>query len=289
MAASDIGGQKGYVDSHFHIWDLQKFDYPWPTSQEGPIYRNVSPKEYVNSLNGTPVRHGVFVQCLNGNPEESKWVMDQAKSYPEVKGVVGGIDLTDPNLRETLTDLRKYHLFKGVRHILDMEDPTWITRDDVHKGLTVLEELGLTFDLLLRPHHLSYIPGVVAKFPRLKMVVDHIAKPYIKDKKIDQWKLDMSEIAKQSDNLYCKISGLVTEADWNSWQTEDFVPYVQHILSCFGVDRVMFGSDWPVCTLTKASFNDVYDLFNRLISSLSVEDKVKVLRDNAKDFYSLDI
>ncbi|XP_033753661.1 uncharacterized protein y4mH-like [Pecten maximus] len=282
-------GRHTYVDSHFHIWDLDKFKYPWPTSAEGPIFREVTADEYVNNLQKTPVRYGVFVQCLNGHPDESKWVMEQARSWPEIKGVVGGVDLTDPNIRETLADLRKNPLFKGVRHILDMEDPTWITRDDVHKGLAVLEELGLTFDLLLRPHLLSYVPSVVAKFPRLKMVVDHIAKPYIKEKKIDQWKLDMAEIAKQSDNVFCKISGMVTEADWESWKPDDFVPYVQHVISCFGVDRVMFGSDWPVCTLAKASFTDVFELFTNLTSNFSTQDKTKMLRENAKGFYSLDI
>ncbi|OWF37370.1 uncharacterized protein LOC110467504 [Mizuhopecten yessoensis] len=289
MATGNYKGREDYVDSHFHIWDLQKFKYPWPTLEEGPIFRRVTAGEYVNNLKDTPVKYGVFVQCLNGNPDEAKWVMEQATSHPEIKGVVAGVDLTDPNVRETLTDLCKNPVFKGVRHILDMEDPTWITRDDVHKGLAVLDELGLTFDLLLRPHLLTYIPRVVAKFPRLKMVVDHIAKPYIKDQNIDQWKLDMAAIAKQSENIYCKISGLVTEADWNLWQPDDFVPYVKHILSCFGVDRVMFGSDWPVCTLASASFNDVYELFDKLIVTLSDQDRTKVLRNNAKEFYSLDI
>ncbi|XP_069115769.1 L-fucono-1,5-lactonase-like [Argopecten irradians] len=278
-----------YVDTHFHIWDLDHFKYPWPTSNEGPIFRTVTAAEYVDNLRKTPVKYGVFVQCLNGHPDESKWVMQQAKSWPEIKGVVGGVDLTDPNIRGTLADLCKDPLFKGVRHILDMEDPTWITREDVHKGMAVLEELGMTFDLLLRPHLLSHIPRVVAKFPRLKMVVDHIAKPYIKAKEIEQWKKDMTEIAHQSKNIYCKISGMVTEADWDSWTPEDFMPYVEHIISSFGVDRVMFGSDWPVCTLAKASLNDVFELFTKLTSSYSSEDRRKMLRDNAKEFHSLDI
>lgn len=276
------------VDSHFHVWDLTKFQYPWPTATEAAIYRNFSPDDLQQNLANTPIRHAVFVQCLNGTPEEAKWVISQAESHPFIKGVVAGIDLTSPQLPEVLDEMQKFPLFKGVRHILDLEQPDWMTREDVHTGLKVLEDRGIPFDLLLRPPLLKYIPGIVSKFPRLKFVVDHIAKPYIKDKKIDGWKEEIAAIAKYP-NVYCKLSGLVTEADWESWKNEDFQPYIDHVLGCFGVDRCMFGSDWPVCTLAKADYKRVFDLLQHLVSSMTVEDKKKIFRENAAKFYKLDL
>nr|XP_022323194.1 uncharacterized protein LOC111124546 isoform X1 [Crassostrea virginica] len=276
------------VDSHFHIWDLQNFQYPWPTAAEAAIFKNFSPKDLQENLTKTPVRHAVFVQCLNGSPEEAKWVIHQAKDCPFIKGVVAGIDLTSPKLQEVLDEMQKFPLFKGVRHILDMEEADWITREDVHAGLKVLEGRGISYDLLLRPPLLKYIPGVVSKFPKLKFVVDHIAKPYVKDKKIDGWREEIAEIAKYP-NVYCKLSGLVTEADWQSWKKEDFQPYIDHVLHCFGVDRCMFGSDWPVCTLANTDYKGTFDLVQDLLSSLSTDDKKKIFRQNAADFYRLDL
>ncbi|XP_048777701.1 uncharacterized protein y4mH-like [Ostrea edulis] len=276
------------VDSHFHIWNLKKFQYPWPTSAEAAIFRDFSACELEDNLKKTPVRHAVFVQCLNGTPEEAKWVMSQAESYPFIKGVVGGIDLTSPKLPEVLNDMQSHALFKGCRHILDMEKPDWITREDVHRGLKVLEDLQIPYDLLLRPPLLKYIPDVVSKFPRLKFVVDHIAKPYVKDKTIDGWREEIAAIAKYP-NVYCKLSGLVTEADWESWKTEDFQPYIDHVLGCFGVDRCMYGSDWPVCNLAKADYKTVFNLLQRLLGSMAFEDKKKIFRLNAAEFYKLDL
>ncbi|XP_061165244.1 L-fucono-1,5-lactonase-like [Saccostrea echinata] len=276
------------VDSHFHIWDLKKFQYPWPTSAEEAIFQNFSPHDLETNLTKTPVRHAVFIQCLNGTPDEAKWVISQAEKYPFIKGVVAGIDLTSPKLPEVLDDMQKYALFKGVRHILEMEKPDWIIREDVLTGLKVLEEREIPYDLLLRPPHLKYIPSVVSKFPRLKFVVDHIAMPYVKDKKIDGWREEIAEIAKYS-NVYCKLSGLVTEGDWNCWKAEDFQPYIDHVLACFGIDRCMFGSDWPVCNLAKADYKTVFDLLQSLLSSMTFEDKKKIFKLNAANFYKLDL
>ncbi|KAJ8300186.1 hypothetical protein KUTeg_021705 [Tegillarca granosa] len=141
----------GFVDSHFHIWDLKKFHYDWPTENEAAIFKNITLDELLKEVtSANKVKYGVFVQCLNDKPEEAKWVMQLAESTDFIKGVVAGVALNNPNLSEVLDDLQKNPLFKGLRHILDFEDENWLTREDVHKGFKVLEDRGLTFDLLLR-------------------------------------------------------------------------------------------------------------------------------------------
>ncbi|CAH1787465.1 unnamed protein product [Owenia fusiformis] len=276
-----------YVDTHFHIWDLKKFNYPWPDADVGLIFRNFTPGDLAKEIEDSPIKHAVFVQCLNGSPEEAEWVFKQAEEFPFIKGVVAGLDLVDSeNLSGVIERLSVNPLFVGARHILSMEQVDYIAHEDVMKGLTTLEQKGVPFDLLLQPPHLKYIPAIARQLPNLKMVVDHIAKPYIKDGIIAGWKEDMAEIAKFP-NIYCKISGMVTEADKENWKKEDFVPYVQHILDIFGPSRCMFGSDWPVCKLAGSDHGRVLELTNSLLGHLSEQEKIMIFRDNAIRFYNL--
>ncbi|KAL3871781.1 hypothetical protein ACJMK2_039758 [Sinanodonta woodiana] len=280
--------QEGYVDTHFHIWDLQKFKYPWPTPDMA-IYRNYSPEILWSEMQETPLRYGIFVQCLNRSTNEAKWVIEQASKYPFIKGIVAGLDLEDLQIHREIDEIRSLSpLVKGVRHILDEEADDWICRDDVGRGLAVLQEKGLTYDLLVRPHHLKYIPEVIQKYPKLNFVVDHIAKPFIKDKVFDGWKEDMRNIA-MFPNVFCKLSGMVTEADWYNWKTEDFKQYVDHIIKIFSPERCMFGSDWPVCSLANSTLKQVFQLMERLLSSCSEQDRQKIFRTNAIKFYNLDL
>jgi len=276
------------IDTHFHVWDFKNFSYNWPTSDLEAIYRPFSLTDFEQEKAPTPVKYGVFVQCLDRTPDEAEWVLKQCKLHPFVKGVVAGLDLQSPQLAATLDKLSQYPEFVGARHILDNESPDWIAKDDVSAGLWLLEERGYTYDLLLRPHLLKYIPEVVRRHPRLKFVVDHIAKPLIKDGVVEGWKKEMEAIA-QFPNVYCKISGLVTEADWDSWKRDDFKEYVEHILSIFGEDRVMFGSDWPVLKLAHADYSGVYNLAVELTQHLPEEAKRKLFAENAKIFYNMKI
>ncbi|KAJ8300189.1 hypothetical protein KUTeg_021708 [Tegillarca granosa] len=202
----------------------------------------------------------------------TEWVMEVAEKHKFIKGIVAGVGLTNPKLSEILDDLQKNPLLKGVRHLLEFEDDDWIARDDVHAGLKVLEDRGLSFDLAMW----------------LKFMVNHLGIPNIKEKQMSPWKEQIEEISKTK-NVYCKLSGLVTADDWNNWKVEDFKPYVDHVVSCFGIDRCMFASDWPVCTLAKASYAQVFTILNNLLPDLSDEEKLKIYRNNAKDFYRLDI
>lgn len=277
------------VDTHFHIWDLDEFNYSWPSADTPELYKNFTVKQYHESLQGTPVKYGIFVQCLNKHPGEAKSVIKKAVGNPFIKGVVAGLNLTDHEvLKKDLDELGKYKEFVGCRHILDVEDPEWIARDDVRRGIEILGQNGKTYDLLLRPHHLKHVPKLVSSLPSQKFVVNHIAKPYIKEGKIEPWKTEIAEIAKYP-NVYCKISGLVTQADLKNWKEEDIKPYVRHILDVFGADRCMYGSDWPVCTLAVESYKDVFKLAESLVSHLSEKEKELFFKENAIKFYNLSI
>ncbi|XP_076455120.1 L-fucono-1,5-lactonase-like isoform X2 [Babylonia areolata] len=234
----------------------------------------------------TPVRHAVFVQVLNNSPEEAYWICELAEKHDVIKGIVAGLDLTHQHLQPTLDRLASNSKVVGVRHILDMESEDWLSRSDVISGLRILEDRGIPFDLLLRPHLIRYVPHLSAELPRLKMVVDHLAKPYIKEGRIDDWAAGMKLIA-ANPNIYCKLSGMVTEADLNNWKEEQFEPYVKHILDCFGPDRCMFGSDWPVCSMAGASYADVFHILLRLVRKIAPGHEAAIFRDNAVRFYGL--
>ncbi|KAH3842312.1 uncharacterized protein y4mH-like isoform X1 [Dreissena polymorpha] len=276
-----------FVDTHFHNWALDKFPYPWPTADMS-IYKDYYPCGLENAVADTPVQHAIFVQCLNCSAEEAEWVMDMATRHPIIKGVVAGLDLTSTALAETINRLKPTGFLKGARHILDMEADDWITRDDVSRGLEILANHNLTFDLLVRPRHLQFIPQVVSKHPRLRFIIDHIAKPNFHDGKMGGWKDEMTEIA-QFPNVFCKISGLISEQRTDTWRTIDYKPFIEHVLSVFGSERCVFGSDWPVFELVGATYRESLDHIRALLAHLPAGDQAKIFRDNAVMFYNLNI
>ncbi|XP_052278975.1 uncharacterized protein LOC127877305 isoform X2 [Dreissena polymorpha] len=238
-----------FVDTHFHNWALDKFPYPWPTADMS-IYKDYYPCGLENAVADTPVQHAIFVQCLNCSAEEAEWVMDMATRHPIIKGVVAGLDLTSTALAETINRLKPTGFLKGARHILDMEADDWITRDDVSRGLEILANHNLTFDLLVRPRHLQFIPQVVSKHPR---------------------------------------SGLISEQRTDTWRTIDYKPFIEHVLSVFGSERCVFGSDWPVFELVGATYRESLDHIRALLAHLPAGDQAKIFRDNAVMFYNLNI
>lgn len=276
-----------FVDTHFHVWALEKFSYPWPTP-DMRIYKDYYPCGIESGIEGTPVKHAIFVQCLNGSVEEAEWVMDMATRHSIIKGVVAGLDITSPKLEEVIQTLKPKGLLKGVRHILDMEKEDWITRDDVSKGLDTLGKHDISYDLLVRPHHLKYIPDVVGKHNNTRFIINHIAKPPVMSGKLEGWDDDMAAIAKFP-NVYCKISGLISEQQPETWKQINFQPYIDHVLKIFGADRCIFGSDWPVFEMAGATYNENFTLIRSLLSKLNDADQLKVFRENAIKFYNLDV
>ncbi|KAK7066862.1 hypothetical protein SK128_024506 [Halocaridina rubra] len=282
-----------------NIWELDKFEYPWPTP-DLTIYKTHVIKDLVAATSSTPVKQHIFVQCLNDSPEEARdfiscisfrteWVMSLAKDNPEIKGIVAGLDPSHPQFEERLISLKKdVPLLVGVRHILDLEPrQDYLLREDVAAGMRVLARHNLTFDLLLRPPIIEAATVLVRRVPEVRFVVDHLAKPYIAAGKLEPWRQHMTELAKYP-NVYCKLSGMITEADLESWKPENFQPYIEHMVQVFGPDRLMFGSDWPVCRLAKnTDYATVYITLKKHLSHLPDEQQKKIYCTNARKFYSI--
>src|ERR1041384_626397 len=266
------------IDSHQHFWQVGRFDYPWMSNDLGILYRDYLPEDLAPIIQ---TNRTVLVQASN-SVAESKWLLELANANDFIAGVVGWVDLMSPEFDELCADPK----FKGVRHLVESEpDDDWLIQPAVLAGLKQLSERGLSYDLLVHTRHLTHIPRVAETCPDLSLVLVHLAKPPIARKEIKEWSQAFRPLAHYP-NLYCKLSGLVTEANWNSWKPDDLRPFVDIALESFGVDRLMFGSDYPVCLLA-ASYDRVLDSFQEILKSLSDADRDKIFGQNAEKFYRL--
>ncbi len=273
------------IDAHQHFWDIHRFQYPWMPPGESPLRRNYVPQDLEPILKRNRFEGSVVVQA-NTIIEETLWLLELASEHEFVRGIVGWVDLTDPRVGATLDKFQRHAKFKGVRHLVhDEPDVNWLLRADVIAGLRELARREVPYDLLLRPQHLKIVPGVAEKVPGLRMVVDHIAKPPIATGRMDDWAEDMATVAKIP-NVYCKLSGMITEADPRGWKAEHLRPYVAHVLKLFGPERLMFGSDWPVCTLA-GSWKEVLAAFTQAIGPQPIDVREKLLGGTAEKFYLL--
>ncbi|MDX2006284.1 MAG: amidohydrolase family protein [Meiothermus sp.] len=255
------------IDSHVHFIDPRRVNYPWLADPAlAPINRPFLPEDLAPLLRTSGMTSAILVQTRS-SLEESLEFLALAHQHPFLAGVVAWADLTSNQLGAQLETLRAApggDKLVGLRHqVQDEPDPQWLLRGDVRRGLEVVAEHGLAYDLLVLPHQLEAAVRTVREFPRLRFVLDHIAKPPIAAGKLEGWAGQIAELA-QSPNMFCKVSGLVTEADWKDWRPQDFRPFVEHVLGCFGRDRLLFGSDWPVCLLA-AEYAQVKALFEELV------------------------
>jgi L-fuconolactonase len=273
------------VDAHQHFWDVERFHYPWITPQIDVLRRAFLPEHLKPILAKAGVDRTILVQALH-SLAESRWLLELASANEFIAGVVVWVDLTSSSLGRDLDEIQVHPKFKGVRHdIEDEPDEKWMIRKDVLLGLTEIECRGIPFDLLVRPRHLKYIPILRASCPRLKLVVDHIAKPAIARGEMDPWARDLELVARLP-NVCCKLSGMITEASWESWKPDDLKPFVEHVVRQFGYSRLMFGSDWPVCTLA-GSYQQAMAALRHVLGSLSDADATKVWGGSAIDFYQV--
>ena len=273
------------IDAHQHFWQFDPVKDGWITEEMAVIRKDFLPKDIKPVLKKNGIEGCVAVQA-DQSEKETKFLLDLAKENDFIKGVVGWIDLLNENINERLDYYSQFKALKGFRHILQGEkERQFMLRPDFIRGIRALKKFNFTYDILIFPDQLQYAKNFVAAFPDQKFVIDHIAKPYIIDKEIDEWKKDITDVAKQK-NVYCKISGLVTEADWKKWKEKDFVPYLDVIVEAFGMDRVMFGSDWPVCLLA-ASYKKVTGIVQNYFSSFTQQELGKVFGLNAIEFYNL--
>jgi L-fuconolactonase len=284
-SAGNLVGLK--VDSHHHFWDLTRFHYDWMPSGESILKRNYTPEDIIPLLHKSMIDRTVVVQA-HESLEEANWILDLADENAFIAGVVCWVDLVDPKLCSVLDDLMARPKFVGIRHGVEHdEDQEWLTRESSRNGLKELAARGIPYDVLIRPHQIKQIPFLADQIPDLKMVIDHISKPSIASGQMEPWATDITEIA-EIPGIYCKISGMVTEADHNRWRLRDFKPYVDHIMDIFGFDKLMFGSDWPVCLLA-STYDDVVKVALGTVGEISVSDRDKLMGQNAIDFYGLNV
>ncbi len=277
------------IDAHQHFWDPDDGEFDWMQGPDmAPIRRNFWPQDLAPLLAAAQVDKTVIVQTWS-SLDETRHFLDLARQTDFVAGVVGWADLTSPSLASTLDALQAApggEYLVGIRHqVHDEADAQWLLRDDVQRGLELLQSAGLVYDLLTRPRELPAALETVARFPSLKFVVDHISKPDIAAREIDDW-TRLMEGFRELDHVYCKLSGMVTEADWKNWRPQDLAPYIGRAVDIFGCDRLLFGSDWPVCLLA-ASYADVKDALESNIAHLSAHDQKKIMGGNAIDLYQL--
>jgi L-fuconolactonase len=273
------------IDSHQHFWNLDLLSYPWMPEPPSPIRRNFLPGDLKPILERNRFDGSIVVQAAQ-QPEEADWLLQLATENPFILGVVAWVDLTSKDLGRELDRLQLHPRFKGVRHLVhDEPDDRWLLRRDVLDGLRELERRSIPYDLLLRPRHLPIVPELVEQAPGLPLVIDHIAKPLITRNLMDGWAQDMERIA-QIPHIHVKLSGMITEADHAKWKVEDLQPYVTHVLSFFSPDRLMFGSDWPVCLLA-GSWKEVLAAFTQTIGAQPMDVREKILGGTAQRFYKL--
>jgi L-fuconolactonase len=277
------------VDAHHHFWDPTRASYPWLTPDLAAIHRAFGPDDLAPLLAAAGIGRTVVVQA-RGSLDETQELLDLAAATPFVAGVVGWIDLTDPAAATVVAALRAGaggQRLVGIRHqVHDEPDPEWLLRPDVRRGLEAVAAAGLAFDLLVRPRELPAAIEIVGALPELRFVIDHLAKPPIRDGALEPWATLMERFG-PLENATCKVSGLVTEADWQTWTVDDLAPFVRHALDVFGPARVMFGSDWPVCLLA-APYPRVVEAARALTSALNEKEQESVFGGVAARIYRLD-
>jgi L-fuconolactonase len=273
------------IDTHQHFWKYNDRDYVWMTAAMDRLRKDHLPADLLPLINSAGVTGTVAVQARQ-TLEESAWLLHLADEYPFIRAVVGWVDLSSDRVAEQLEHLAQHPKFRGVRHVVhDEPDDNFMLRQSFLNGLSQLKRFGLTYDLLLFPRHLPIACDVVKRFPDQRFVLDHIAKPPIRTREMEPWARELKRLATFS-NVFCKISGLVTEAEWDSWRPQDFEPYLDVVLNSFGPRRLMIGSDWPVCTLA-AKYTSVIKLETDYIGRLSADEQHAILEKNPVEFYSI--
>ncbi len=273
------------IDAHQHYWDPSQVHYFWMPPDHPVLSRAYTPADLEPILERNQFSGSIVVQAAH-DAREAAWMLDLATNHPSILGVVAWAGLTGPDLPHVLDGLQKHPKFKGVRHLMqDEPDVNWALRGDVVAGLNELARRGIPYDVLVKPPQLHVVEPLAEKAPNLSMVIDHIAKPYIADGVFDGWAQQMERIAKIP-QIHVKLSGMITEAKHDSWKMEDLRPYVQHVFNLFGPDRLMFGSDWPVCLLA-GSWKQVLAAFTQALGPLDQDTRAKMLGETAARFYRL--
>lgn len=274
------------IDAHQHFWKFDPIRDSWITEAEmSSIRKNFLPEDLKPLLKLNNINSCIAVQSSQSE-EDNNFLLGLATENSFIAGIVGWIDLQAGDLEERLQFYSQDKKMKGFRHVLQGEkDEQFMLRPAFKKGIALLNKYNFTYDILIYPCHLKYASQLVSEFPDQPFVLDHLAKPDIKNKSIEQWKKNIVAIAKFS-NVSCKVSGMVTEAHWTTWKNEDFTPYLDVVFNSFGINRVMYGSDWPVCNLA-GGYNKSLEILKEYTSKLSQNEQSLFFGGNAINFYKL--
>lgn len=276
------------IDAHQHFWSYNAVEYDWIDDSMRSLRRDYLPADLHPELERAGFRGCIAVQARQ-TLEETRWLLELAERAPFVQGVVGWVDLQSPRVREDLESFTGANpRLVGIRHIVQAEpDDRFLLQPEFLRGIAVLEEFDLAYDILIYTKQLPVAAEFVERFPRQRFVLDHLAKPPIKGGKLGAWERDIRRLA-SSPNLYCKLSGLLTEADWHKWKPQDTKPCLDVAFDCFGPRRLMIGSDWPVCTVA-ASYSRTMAVVQDYLAEHPPEVREAVLGGNAECFWKLKV
>jgi len=273
------------IDSHQDFWKYNAARDSWITDEMSVLKRDFLPENLKPELQASAIGATIAVQA-DQSEDETLFLLQLAESHASIAGVVGWIDLCSPQVAERMQYFSRFEKLRGFRHIAQSEpDDRFLLRHDFLRGIAFLRHFNFTYDILIYPRQLPAALELVAKFPDQRFVIDHLAKPEIKARHRSGWAVLMQNIAAHP-NVYCKLSGMVTEADWQHWKKEDFHPYLDVVFDAFGPDRLMFGSDWPVCLLA-AGYPQVFEIVEEYLRDCAADVKEKIFGGNAAKFYSL--
>jgi L-fuconolactonase len=276
------------VDAHHHFWDPRAADYPWLTDELAVIRRPFGPDDLAPEIAAAGVEATVLVQTRSSQEETAEFLA-LAAATPFIRGVVGWVGLTDPSVADVISALRAGpggDRLVGIRHQAhDEPDLGWLLREDVVRGIRAVGAAGLAYDLLVRARELPAALELARRLPEVRFVIDHLAKPPIASGALEPWRSGIAAFA-ELENVACKVSGLVTEAEWSSWTPADLRPFAEHAIDVFGPQRLVFGSDWPVCLLA-ATYADVVDTARALLGGLTDGEQAAVMGENATRIYGL--
>jgi L-fuconolactonase len=273
------------IDAHQHFWQYNPAEHVWMTDDLAALRTTFLPDDLKPLLDATGFEGSIVVQARQ-NLAETEWLLSLANEYPHVCGVVGWVDLRSDEVEQQLAHYAQDPRLCGVRHVIhDEHDDAFMLGEAFQRGIGLLNQYGLTYDLLLFPRHLPYACTLVERFPEQPFVLDHIAKPPIDRGEFSPWREQLKRLAEHP-NVYCKVSGMVTEAKWKNWRYEEFVPYLDLVFEAFGPERLMIGSDWPVCTVS-GSYEQTMGIVMDYLAQFDSATREAVLGDNAARFYGV--
>lgn len=274
------------IDAHQHFWYYEPEDYGWISEAMPQLQRDLLPEDLQPLLEQAGFEGCIAVQARQSE-DETDFLVTLSQEFSFIRGIVGWVDLQDPGVRERLQYYRQFRAVRGFRHIVqDEPDERFLVGEDFLRGVRMLGEFGYTYDILVYEKHLPVVVEFLEKCPDQPFVLDHLGKPEIPKGMSERWREGIRAIAAHP-NVSCKLSGLVTEADWQHWTPDDFRPFLEHALEAFGPDRLMIGSDWPVCLLAARDYAQVTGIVEDFISPLPAADQEKILGLNAARFYGV--